>query len=308
MRGKEGMNTLMIAGILLLLFWFVREYMLVFVNENTALLLVDARGRIRKLKPGIGFMMPWFLERPVENPKGGVVALRAVPVTFTGVYEAKDKSTIKVSTSFLIKPVFEYLEDYIKIDDKKRVDAAVERVRSIMSILIHEYPDRDAVMMKLEEIGVKIDKKFSSAVGDSAGSNIDLEKYFGISANQFVIGDAELPPELIAAQTKLEAQKKENQTRKLEMDNIREMVKQTVEDSAGSASPVSHKEAMDAVLVVQEKATKEIKVIDLGPGAQSVAGGVISGLAMLGNNALELAEKFADKKKKEEGGEDGAKE
>ena len=85
------------------------------------------------------------------------------------------------------------------------------------------------------------------------------------------------------------------------MDNIRLMVKETVGDSAGSLSPISHKEAMDAVLIIRGKTKKDIKVIDLGPGAQQVAGGVLGGLAALGKNVLDLAEKFTSK----EGGKDG---
>ncbi len=297
------MNWMMIVGILALLIWFVREYMAVFVNANTALVLINWDGKIRVIGPGLGFKIPWLLEKPVDNPKGGVVPLRAIPETFDGVYETKDKTPIKITAAFIRTPVVDYLEQYIKIDDSKRLKGITERVRAILSILIHEYEDRSAVMKNLDNIAKEMEDRFEKAKSEvtPTDASLNLEKYFGENVQQFAISDTELSPELAAATARKEAQAKENETQKLVVDNIRKMTQEIVNDSNGA---ISHKEAMDSILVIQEKATRETKVFDLGPGAQKVAEGMAGGMAAFGKSALGLAEKFAEK----EGDEDGKKE
>ena len=297
------MNWMLAVGGLMLLIWFVREYMAVFVNANTALVLINWDGKIRVIRPGLGFKMPWLLERPVDNPKGGVIPIRAIPETFEGIYETKDKTPIKITTAFIRTPVVDYLDQYIKIEDSKRLKGITERVRAILSILIHEYEDRSALMKNLDAIAKEMEKRFENANSEDkdAEDYLKLEKYFGENVQQFAISDTELSSELAAATAKKEAQAKENETRKLEMDNIRAMAKELVSDSQGGPNPMSTKDAMKEVKIILGKSKENINVMDFGPGVETVAGGLAGGLAVLGKNALDLAEKFADK----EDGKDG---
>lgn len=300
------MSWLTAVGVVLLVIWFVREYMLVFVNANTALILINCFGKIKKFGPGLNFKQPWFFEKPVDNPKDGIVHLVAIPETFDGVFETKDKSTIKLSIAYIRTPVLEYLEQYIKIDDDRRLEGITERIRAITNIVIHGYDDRSKVMNELAKISKEINDQFDNKNSEktSTDDSLKLEEYFGENIQQIMVTDAELPPEIIAAQTKSEAQVMENktklaaqvaenETRKLEMDNIRKMTEEAVADSKRLKSPMSSKEAMDAVLIVQGKTKKDIKVFDLGPGAQTVMAGLGKGLAQLGKGVFTAVEKLA---------------
>lgn len=286
----------MVVGVIFLAIWFVREFMAVRVKENTALVLVDLHGKLRIVPPGLGFKRVWFLEEPAENPKGGVVPIRAIPEKFEGVFEAKDKTPMKITVAFIRTPVVAHLDQYIKITDDKRRSGIIERVRGILSILIHEYENRSAVMGKLDEIAKEMESRFEKARSEDNSGNdngLNLERYFGENVQQFLISDTELSPELAAATARREAQVKENETDKLVVDNIRKMAKEIVEDSQGSITP---KEAMDSVLVIQEKATRETKVIDLGPGAQKVAEGLAGVAGSLGSGLIDAVKNIADKK------------
>ncbi len=274
------MNWMMAVGILALLIWFVREYMAVFVSANTALVLINCFGKNRKIGPGLGFKMPWFLEKPVDNPKGGVIPIRAIPETFDGIYETKDKTPIKITTAFIRTPVVDYLDQYIKIDDSKRLKGITERIRAILSILIHEYEDRSAVMKNLDAIAKEMENRFENAKSEEedADDYLNLEKYFGENVQQFVIADTELSPELAAAQAKREAQAKESETRRIEMDNINEMAKKLVLESEERGSKMSFETAVQVIQIQLGKVKKDIKVFGLDRGTQDVIDKIVKGV------------------------------
>lgn len=293
------MNWMMVAGVIFLAIWFVREYMAVLIPENMAFILMDCLGRIRKLRQGIQFKRPWLFEVPAKNTSGGLVPLRYSKIKFDGIYEAKG-FTIKLSTTFIIRPVFDYLEKYIQFEDSERTAAIIERVRNIISIIISKYESREDVKRDLEVIGQLVNKAFSDAHDDHPSLRIDLEHFYGVKADQFVV-DPENPAELVEAQNRLEAQNKENARQKSETDNFGNMAEDLVNRSKKLESPMSTKEAMETALVIHGKASRETEVKDLGPGAQKAVEGLAGVAESLGKAIIDAAEKIA---KKREGDKD----
>lgn len=285
------MNWLTAVGVVVLLIWFVREYMLVFVNANTALVLINCFGNIRKLHPGLNFKRPWLFEKPVDNPLNGIVYMVAIPETFDGVFETKDKSTVKLSIAFIRTPVFECLEQYIKIKDDRRLGGITERIRAITTIVIHDYDDRSKVMGEIAKISEEINDQFDNERSEKTDTvvSLELEKYFGEHVQQIIVADAELPPEIIAAQTKNEAQVMENKTkilaqsaeneaRKLEMENIKKMAKALVVESEKQGSKISFEKATEVIQVQLGKVKKDIKIFGLDRGTQDAVDKIIKGV------------------------------
>lgn len=284
------MNWITGVGVLLLLIWVLREYIFVFVNANTALILVNCFGKTRKLKAGLNYKMPWFLEKPVDNPKNGIVHLVAIPETFDGVFETKDKETIKLSIAFIRTPEFDHLEQYIKIDDDKRLEGILERIRAITNVVIHTYSDRSMVMASLTKITEEINRQFDNKKSDEAvAASMKLEEYFGEKVQQIMVTDAELPPEVVAAKakqeaqvidnkTKFEAQVAENKIRKSEIENIKKMAAALVIESEKQGSKMSLEKATEIIQVQLGKIDKDIKIFGLDRGTQDAVDKIIRGV------------------------------
>lgn len=285
------MNWITAAGVALLLIWVLREYIFVFVNANTALILVNCFGRTRKLKAGLNYKVPWLFEKPVDNPKNGIVHLVAIPETFDGVFETEGKETIKLSIAFIRTPEFEHLEQYIKIDDDKRLEGILERIRAITNVVIHAYPERSKVMANLTKITEEINKQFDSKKSDETDTDagMKLEEYFGEKVQQIMVTDAELPPEVVAAKakqeaqvidnkTKLEAQVAENKIRKSEIDNLKKMAAALVIESEKQGSKMSLEKATEIIQVQTGKIEKDIKIFGLDRGTQDAVDKIVRGV------------------------------
>ncbi len=187
---------------------------------------------------------------------------------------------MKMTVMFIRTPVLDYLDKYIKITDSERKSGIVETVRSILSILIYEYEDRSAVMKDLENIGKKLEERFEKARSEEAEgeSSLNLERYYGENVQQFRIADTELSPELTAATARKEAQMKESETRRIEMDNINEMAKKLVIESEERGSKMSFETAVQVIQIQLGKIKKDIKVFGLDRGTQDVVDKIVKGV------------------------------
>lgn len=287
------MNWMLVVGSLALLIWLVREYFLIRVETNTLMHMADWQGAVRVLSQGLNIIWPW--ESPVIN---GVVSLVVTHDSFTGDFETQDESTVSLKFLFNCRPSAAHSRRYIEFDPVKRREGIIGHLTAMASIRVRSCKDRDMVLNTLKEIAKDVESEFRAA---TSGSHSLLEEYFGVIVEQVAISDPGLPEILKTAQTEREAQEKKNETRKSEMESNKTMMSDLVKESIDLKSPISSKEAMDVVLLTQGKTKKDIKVIDLGPGAQTVATGAIGGLTSLAKSALEFAEKFTPK----EGGKDG---
>ncbi len=260
---------MLIAGVFLILAWFIRRHCIFFVDNNTACLLIDWFGHTRPIGQGMKWVWPW--ESVVE---GSATAVVAVPESFTDDFETKDEATIALKFSFVRKTSVAHLKRYIEIDSAKRRDGIIERVRAIANIIIRKHADRDAVMDDYKQIAADIEHEFEQQESEDKTS---LEAYYGENIEQLGIAGAELPAILKEAQTKLEAQVKENETKKLEMDNLKKLASALVAESEKRDSKMSFEKAMEIVQLQLGKGNvkKDITIFGIDRGTQDILSAII---------------------------------
>ncbi|MBI4992443.1 MAG: hypothetical protein HZB99_04470 [Candidatus Harrisonbacteria bacterium] len=197
------------------------------VPAYTAVLLENRiSGSVRSIGPGIHFIFPW--EKIVPNSE---TVIKKSSHLFPADFETKNHKVISLKVAFDLIPDVNNLRGYIAFDERTRIAGITERIKSILSNLIREMKDREEVMAKFKEIGPRVKDIFEQTLSEDGKR---LEYYYGIDLKVLMIPDVELPKELKEASIRQEATKKDNETRKLEMTNMKKMAMDLVKASGGT--------------------------------------------------------------------------
>jgi len=158
------------------------------------------------------------------------------------------------------------LRSYVAFDEKTRIVGITERLKSILGIMIHEMEDRKEVMAKLKEIGPNTKDIFEKTTSEDGKK---LEYYYGIDLKALMIADVELPKELKEATARQEAVKKENDTKQMQIDKIKELARGLVVESKNK---LPFEVALEFIQMEFGKGNvkKEIHKYDLGRGTQEI--------------------------------------
>ena len=118
-------------------------------------------------------------------------------------------------------------------------------------------------MDNMKKIGEDAKKIFEETLSENGER---LEIYYGTNLAALVVADVELPKELRDAKTRQEAVKKENETRKLEMRNLKQMAADLVSEGFKRTNvKMPFEKAMEIIQLQFGKGNiqKDIKVFGL---------------------------------------------
>ena len=222
------METIALLSLLILFGCLFVRYCVIIISAYTGVVMInplirDKTKNLRSCGPGLRIKWPW--EEIVED---GQISLKKSPIFFEGDFETKDKSTIPLKIAFDVIPHEDYLTEYMKFNFTTICAAIQERLRSILSVLIHDRPDRETIMGSIKELAAAAEQTFHALQSEDGHH---LEEYYGTNLKALMIADVALPKELKDAQTRREVVLKENEIRKLEMENLKKMAGTLVQES-----------------------------------------------------------------------------
>lgn len=223
-------------------------------------------GSLRSVGPGIGILWPW--EKIVSG-----IPLKKNSCSFESDFETQDKATLSLKISFDTEPLRTKLMNYERFDTESRMNGIKERIRSILSAIIYSYPDRGAVMSDLKELAAKAKKEFENSMTELGDERI--EEYYGTNLVSLMIADVALPQILKDAAAQKEAQEKQNEARRSEMDMIKQMAKELVAESGGT---MMYEDAIRRIQVQLGKVKDENKTFGLDKGTQQLIKDAIKGV------------------------------
>ncbi|MEK9170529.1 MAG: SPFH domain-containing protein [Patescibacteria group bacterium] len=235
-------------------------FCLISVEAYTGVIIVNRiSGAMRSTGPGWSRIWPW--EKAVE---GSEISLKKSNHVFESDFETQDEATISLKVSFDYMPLETNLVEFQRFGFDDRLSGIKERIRSILSIEVRKLKDRDAVMDQLKALGESAKKIFEASISESGKP---IEQYYGTNLSALMISDAALPQIVKDATAKKEAQEKENEMRKMDMDNIKKMAKELVAASGGS---LPFEEALRRIQIQFGKVKDENKTYGLNKGTQEI--------------------------------------
>ena len=235
-------------------------YCLASVEAYTGVLIINRiTGTMRSVGPGWHFIGPW--EKVVGESE---TPLKKINQVFVSIFQTQDEAAVSLNISFDLMPLETHLVEFRGFDSEGRISAIKERICSILSVDVRKLKNRDAAMNQLKALGESAKKIFEESVSENGKL---IEQYYGMNLAALMISLAPLPDILRDAATKKEAQEKENEARKMEMDNIKKMAKELVAASKGS---LPFEEALRRIQIQLGKVKDENKTYGLNKGTQEI--------------------------------------
>jgi len=215
--------------IIFLLVCLVR-YCLIYIPPYTGVVIMNRfKGSMRSVGSGWHILFPWEVVDEVDGLMG--VAIRSSSINFSLTVVADDETATKLELTTYIKPLESHLVNFRAFDDDTRTEGIKSKLSSIIFIQTRKMKDREAIMNSIDEIAKNAKLKFEESKTED--SKFSLEQYFGVNLEKLMIKDHGLPDKLVDAAVAEEVTVKENSRRQKEMDKLRELARQMVEDSRG---------------------------------------------------------------------------
>lgn len=240
------------------------EYFMVSVPEVTGLVTLNLlTGRMNAYGAGLHFVLPW------EQVKvGNYINLRVVKTDImTETFPSKDGPVIILKWFLQYASSVELLTAYIAVSEEVINDGLNEVASSFLTMKIRDMAAED-VRDKEKKKALENDlfEHFRQTVTipvlqpDGSSKDSPLEDYYGISIKLVTIADADFEADYQKARS---------------TDQIMKKYKETADSIKGDDGSITHKEALDSVLMVAGKGvtktvTQETKVFDVTPAVASV--------------------------------------
>ena len=253
------MTILTVLSLAALIACFAYSHIMLIDAYTGALVANRFTGTMRPVGPG--WHIIWIWEKIVNESE---TTLKESAYIFESDFETQDEATITLRIAFKLVPITDYLTEYQRFNSEDRLSDIKERIRSILSIKVRKLKNRDAVMDSLKPLGKFTKKCFEKMFSENGKS---IEQHYGTNLSSLMISDAALPQELKDAATRREAQEKENETRQMEMDKIRQMAKDLVKESDGT---MMYEDALRRIQVQLGKVEDKNETFGLDKGTQEL--------------------------------------
>ena len=248
------MWTLVIIGGLFILAGLALKFLLVSVPEVTGLILLNQfNGKLRPVGSGLKRKWPW--ETYQEK---NFFSLELVTKGFSETYAAEDGPIMEVRASYQYNPDQKKLDRYITVDETTIEKGFTDVFSGILSEIIGKKKAEDArkdIQTMEKEVIEKLDAStLTTAVVSSFKEK--LENQYGVNWRIFSIADIDFSKDYQEARSGMARMEK---------------IGQTIAVLKTAAPLLDDKEAVNAILVEQGKAKKNIFEVEGLTGAISDA-------------------------------------
>ncbi|MFH1192947.1 MAG: SPFH domain-containing protein [Candidatus Jorgensenbacteria bacterium] len=212
-------------------------------------------GELKAFPSGIQFKYPW--ERALEE---NYFSLKLVTQEFKETYAAEDGPMMLVRASYQYRPDINRLDTYIAVDKETIKDGFSDVVSSVLSGLIGKR-DAQAARTEVKEIEQEVIKLIDGTKtvvhGNEKTLKDKLETQYGVNFQIFSIPDIDFSEDYQAARSGVARAEK---------------LAAAAVAVQGKDGTMTRKEAMNFVLVEQQKAAKNIFEIEGTAGGMVTAG------------------------------------
>lgn len=185
------------------------------VPANTVVVTLNRlTGRMRSFSPGLHFHFRWL-----EYVVGGYSTMAVVTTAEMDV-ETKDEAPIPIQFLMEWRVDPRQINTYISFKQAEIDKVLVEQFKAIASIIIRKMKDLDEVFDGLGSIAQQILEAFTKTQ-DAAGQT--LEAHYGIIVSVTRFSDPKVPKKIAEAKLDLEAMRKTNEKKKIEMETANEL-------------------------------------------------------------------------------------
>ncbi len=158
------------------------------------------------------------------------------------------------------------LQNFFKMDPGQRKSGLEQWMKYFVTLEAQKLLKRDQVHADVKGIGERV----TVAMKTAKVGGVLLEDYFGITVDVVVISDPEQSPGLRAAEEKKEVAQEEAKAKTIELENFNERVNSLQTATPKGQKKLSRQKAVDTVLLIDKKITKEEKSIDIGKNAADI--------------------------------------
>ncbi len=178
--------------------------------------------------------------------------------------EGGKEEVVPVDFSIEYRPFINGLLAHLRFA-KDQVDSAIkQRVKSLLSIRVHDRKDRQEVYHDLVAIAAEVQEEFNRQHGEQYGVAI-----------RFMIDDPELPPDIAEAERKREIQELENERRAIEMRKLKTMANQLVREAEKKGQKLSLEQALKLIQVQLGIIKESRSTYGLDPGTLEAVKGAL---------------------------------
>lgn len=158
------------------------------------------------------------------------------------------------------------LQNFFRMDPKERTSGLEQWMKYFVTLEVQKLKNRDEVHSGVKVIGERVTR----AMKDCLIGGVKLEDYFGVTVDAVVISDPEQSPILKAAEEKKEAAQEEAKAKTIELENFNERVNSLQGATPKGQKKLSRQKAVDTVLLLDKKITREEKSFDVGKNAVDI--------------------------------------
>ncbi len=228
-----------VVGVVFAFFGLVLKFFLVSVPEVTGLVLLNQfTGKLRPVGSGLNRKWPWETYR-----EKNFFSLELTTKKFVETYASKNGPMMEVKASYQYNPDEQQLDHYITVDETTIEQGFTDVFSGILSEIIGGKKAED-VRKRIKEVEDEVIKRLdTSALTTTTSFKEKLENQYGVNWRLFAIADIDFAKDY-----------QEARSGKARMEKIGETIKVLKK----AAPLLDDKEAVNAILVEQKKATKNI--------------------------------------------------